>query len=195
MLSIQERIKNFQSALKDERIVEINIVNRYISEGIPFIFQHCEQNYTKLKEKIANYFDIPLKDVFMIGSAKMGFSIAPMKLWKEFNDESDIDMVIVSNQLFDSFWEELHNFNISIQTRSERENKIYYSFLEYFFKGWLRPDLFPFDFKGKDGWFNFFRSISYQNVDGRKVTGAIFKNQSFFNSYHCDNIKRLKGGI
>jgi len=50
--------------------------------------------------------------------------------------------------------------------------KIFFSyiiFLKYFFKGWIRPDLFPFDFKGKNEWEDFFKSISYKEFSERKI--------------------------
>lgn len=85
----------------------------------------------------------------MIGSAKLGFSIAPSKLWKEFNEESDIDIVVVSDKIFDIYWQELFEFNIELTARSQGEQDLYEKFLNYFFRGWIRPDLFSFNFQKK----------------------------------------------
>ncbi|BAZ33457.1 hypothetical protein NIES4074_59710 (plasmid) [Cylindrospermum sp. NIES-4074] len=102
----------------------------------------------------------------MVGSGKLGFSISPdkrqNKLWRPFSEESDIDIVVVSEKSFVKFWEELYNFNISLINRTEREERNYRKFLEKFFKGWLRPDLFPFKYSNRDKWLDFFRSISYK---------------------------------
>ena len=47
-------------------------------------------------------------NVVMVGSAKTGYSLSPKKFLKTFSDEgecrSDIDIAIVSPQLFDYFW-------------------------------------------------------------------------------------------
>lgn len=132
----------------------------------------------------------------MVGSAKLGFSINPTQLWKLFSDDSDIDMVIISDMIFDKFWRQLYEFNIDIKSRTEQEQKRFNSFLKYFFKGWIRPDLFPFEFDGKEKWDNFFRSISYKEFGNRKITGAIFRNLFFFENYHRNNIKQIRlGGV
>ena len=130
----------------------------------------------------------------MIGSAKLGFSISPLKLWEPFNDESDIDMVIISDRIFYKLWRELFDFNIGLQVRSEDEDRTYRSFLTYFFKGWLRPDLFPFKFEGRKEWFDFFKSISYREFGNNKITGAIFYDLDFYESYHAQNIKDIRKG-
>ena len=46
-------------------------------------------------------------------------------------------MVIISATIFDKFWKDLYdfNFNINLTDRTEKEEKEYYRFLEYFFRG------------------------------------------------------------
>ena len=128
----------------------------------------------------------------MVGSAKLGFSIAPKKLWANFSEESDIDIVVISEQVFDDYWKELLNFNINVKARTEHEDKNFREFLEYFLKGWIRPDLFPFSYSQKDKWFDFFKTISYGKYGNYKIAGAIFRNEYFFEEYHIRNITKLR---
>lgn len=130
----------------------------------------------------------------MVGSAKLGFSIAPHQLWKPFDDLSDIDMVIVSNSVFDTFWKDLYDFNINLTVRTREEQVSYNKFRNYFFKGWIRPDFFPFSYPQRKQWFEFFKSISYGEYGYRKVTGAIFRDMDFFERYHAMNVRRLRLG-
>jgi hypothetical protein len=189
---IDQRIKNFKFSLQDNSINDEEIVQKYIIHGKPFILD--DDKYYSLKKIIADQFSIHFEHVRMIGSAKLGFSIVPSKLWKPFDDDSDLDMVIISEKQFDTFWIDLHQFNINLTVRSTGEEKKYRDFLEYFFKGWIRPDLFPFDYSGRKKWFDFFKSISYDKFGERKITGAIFKNFYFFESYHIMNIKKIRLG-
>lgn len=186
---------------KEEFIQELNniaytngeLVERYIWFGTPAIFSDCEQKYYDLKREISTQFPVKSKsNIIVVGSAKLGFSIAPRKRFRDIQDESDIDVAIIDEDLFDSYWEQLFEFNINVKSRSEREQESYQKFLQYFFKGWLRPDLFPFNFKGKKEWFDFFSRISYKAYDKRKVAAAIYKNEYFFRKYHEDNIKSLR---
>jgi hypothetical protein len=124
----------------------------------------------------------------------LGFSLAPHQLWKPFDDESDIDMVIVSPAVFDRHWKQLYKFNINLTVRTKDEQTKYKDFLKYFFKGWIRPDLFPFDYPQREEWEAFFNSISYGQYRNRKVTGALYRDMEFFEGYHVMNIKRLRLG-
>lgn len=183
---------DFITILKDQSINEQEIVQRYITYGSSFIFDKDDDKYFKLKKIISNNFNLNPENVIMVGSAKLGFSIAPLKLWKSFDDESDIDMVIVSDVIFDEFWVDLYDFNLELTDRTEDEQNKFNRFLNYFFKGWLRPDLFPFSYSKKDKWFDFFSAISYGDFGERKITGAIFRNFNFYEKYHIRNLKNIK---
>jgi len=187
-------LEEFKAILEDNTFSDLDIVQGYITHGSPFVFMGNEERYFLLKKIIAEHFELNPQSLIMIGSAKLGFSISPLKLWEPFNDESDIDMVIISDRIFHKFWRELFDFNIGLQVRSEDEDKMYRSFLEYFFKGWLRPDLFPFKFEGRKEWFGFFKSISYREFGNNKITGAIFYNLDFYESYHTQNIRDIRKG-
>src|SRR5690606_3802231 len=45
----------------------------------------------------------------LIGSAAVGLSLNPDKNFKEFNEESDIDVAVVSDHYFDISWHHLRN--------------------------------------------------------------------------------------
>jgi hypothetical protein len=128
----------------------------------------------------------------MVGSAKLGFSLSPEHLWRPFNDESDIDMALISPTIFDDFWMQLYTFDIDLTARTENQNWRYKEFLRYFFKGWLRPDLFPFEYPGKEKWERFYHSISYGEFGDYKIDGVVFKDWHFFEGYHSKNINRLR---
>jgi hypothetical protein len=192
--TIECNLDSFKANIENQDIPDSEIVGQYLTFGTPYIFESNEELYYKLKKSIAEYFSVSHTAVFMVGSSKLGFSIAPHKYLNPIHDESDIDMAIISEALFDSIWKELFEFNIDITSRSEREHRNYNEFLQYFFKGWLRPDKFPFEYKGKNEWFEFFTSISYKEFDKRKVTGAVYRSEYFFTKYHEANIKKIRLG-
>jgi len=192
---IDSNIERFKADLRNGSLSHNDVVDRHVLFGTPYIFRAEEDMYYSLKKVIAEEFAVSTSNVFMAGSAKLGYSIAPKKLWRPIQEKSDIDMVIVSNQLFDLFWKELLDFNINLTYRNEKEQEMYDEFLEYFFKGWLRPDKFPFKYPSKQKWFDFFASISYKEYDKRKVTGAIYRSEHFFKLYHELNVKKLRSGV
>lgn len=192
---IPQVIEIFKTALQDQSLTDKLIVQKYIVHGTPYVFKDDENKYFDLKHEIAGYFNEHFGCVCMVGSAKLGFSIAPKKLWRPFSDESDIDVAIISQGLFENFWRDLYDFNINLTSRTEREERDYRRFLQYFFKGWLRPDLFPFNYYRKNEWFDFFKTISYK-YGYQKITGAVYYSGEFFEKYHMMNIKNIRlGGL
>jgi hypothetical protein len=140
-----------------------------------------EHDYYALVEKVADHFGVHPTSVFAVGSAKLGFSIAPKKRYMAFDENrSDIDLVIVSDRLFDKIWEEIYVAKATDMWWSKRDD-----FLKYLFRGWLRPDFFP-DVRTAtaDGWFDFFASVSKDQP--AKVTGAIYRTWSFFETYQAN---------
>jgi predicted nucleotidyltransferase len=189
--NMDTRIEKFKAILEGDEHEEV-IVQKYIVHGIPYVFKDNEDKYFDLKREIAANFSEHYNNIHMVGSAKLGFSIAPSKLWKTFDIESDIDIVIVSSKLFEDLWKSTHQFNIDLTSRNEQEERNYRRFIDYFFKGWIRPDLFPFEYPTKTNWFNFFKSISYEKYGPQKITGALYHSFNFFEKYHIKNISKLR---
>lgn len=190
----ENKITSFKAALGDSLMTDQVIVQKFITHGTPHLFEKQDDKYFDLKHDIANHFRERPENVHMVGSAKLGFSIAPQKLWKPFDAESDIDMVVISEKIFKQFWHDLYDFNIALTSRTHIEETNYIKFLKYFFKGWIRPDLFPFNYPYKKEWRLFFQSISYNKYGPRKITCAIYYGLDFFEKYHIENIKKLRAG-
>ncbi len=195
--SINIRIKEFKNALLNEESYTIDeIIHKHLIFGTPYIFAQDEDGYYGLKKQVANFFAENQRNIFMCGSAKLGFSISPGKLWRPIDGDptkdSDIDIVIVSDRVFDKYWKSILEYK-DTQISYNSKDKNNEEFLDYFFKGWLRPDKFPFMYKGADEWFEFFRSISYKKEYGsRKITAAIYREEYFFMKYHNDNLKGIR---
>ena len=190
---IDIRREKFFQDINSESITTLEIVEKYIMSGTPYVFSDNEDTYYELKREIANHFTLSnINNIIMVGSAKLGFSINPENNFSDIQDDSDIDMVVIDDDLFDVYWKRLFEFNINITVRTYKEDESYQKFKEYFFKGWIRPDLFPFSYHGKNEWFDFFRKISYNKYDKRKITCAIFKDDYFFKKYHERNITAIR---
>lgn len=70
------------------------------------------EEYIKTVSSIISYhFNIPEDAYLIVGSAKIGFSLSPKKKFREFGSlvkiygQSDLDIAIVSNDLFYDIWE------------------------------------------------------------------------------------------
>ena len=73
----------------------------FLLEGTPFVFDKSPMRYIVFKEQVADRFDIGSQDVCIVGSAKLGYSPSPHQYAKPFEETSDVDVVIISDALFD----------------------------------------------------------------------------------------------
>jgi hypothetical protein len=201
------RLRDFNRLLKsvgEEGLDEF--VQKYLLHGTPHIFNNEDEKYFDFRSKIARHFKIGFHEVFIVGSAKQGFSY--YKNRDSFNLNSDIDVAIVSEELFEKF------SNIITDYEYERRLKLirltpddylsYLKFLKYYAIGWIRPDMSPpivDRFDADETWEEFFRSISYGNseVGDYKVNAGVFKSYNHLIRYHKrgvhNHLKKLELGV
>lgn len=194
-MEIKELKEKFFEEIKNDSFSNEYIIQKYLCNGSSPILN--EDRLFLIKHKISCYFNIHPNEIILTGSGKLGFSIAPNKNYKNFNEDSDIDLAIVSNRLFEKYWYELLDFNINANRRTKEENKLYYKFINYLFKGWIRPDKFPFAYDGKREWFEFFNSLTHEIYEygEHKISAGIYKNFTTFELYNKKNIDRIRNEI
>ncbi len=166
--------------------------------GTPAVFNGNEDAYYEFRSRIASKFLISFHEVFITGSAKLGFSPFKKKL---FDYESDVDVAIISGDLYEKIMANIHEYQMALRENrkavSVDELKAYHKFLEYGAIGWMRPDLLPTSFRVselKKDWFEFFDSISYgkSEVGNYKVTAGAFKSYSHLERYTLSGLRSLR---
>ena len=198
MKSINDRLEEFKKAIADRTIATGTLVRKFIAHGPAYCLRDDEHLYFELKNEVATFFEVHPSNVFMVGSGKLGFSIAPNKLYQKYDPvgrDSDIDIVVVSPVVFERYWRRLYSFNIDLESRTDKEDEQFREFLEYMLKGWIRPDKFPFDFEGREQWFDFFKKLkqSQRYSQHSSINCAVYKDLFFFENYHNRNIENLRG--
>jgi len=215
-MKIEERIELFKEDLMQEKLNYEALVQKHLIDSSTYFF---DENLKKpsaeilLKSIIAKSFSVQLKDIYIVGSGKIGFSLKPSNLFNEFdykfsltkkkNDKSDLDIVIISNDLYEIIGRNLYNYTAAYVNKwytneyySKQKSRqfpvpICYKCFEYYTKGWFRPDFKPygFDFCNDGSFEEFKRKIS--KVIGRKGTIAVYQNWFYFINYHISNVKNI----
>lgn len=186
---IEQRLAEFKADLI--AYDPLRITRKYILTGDPFIIDGAK--YVELKEAVASQFNIHPSEVYMVGSGKMGFSIKPTKRYCCFGDRSDIDLAIVSRDLFEKTWNEVHCYFESSGWWEKSTD-----FKNYLFHGWIRPDKFPSDssFTYCKTWWEFFRELTATEIFGRnQIKAGIYYSMSFLESYQRICIDQCKRGL
>ncbi|WP_444999211.1 hypothetical protein [Halomonas mongoliensis] len=176
----------------------LDFCRKHVLHGTPHIFYSRDDEFYEFRKRISCKFKIPFNEIYITGSGKLGFS--PFKR-KEFDYDSDIDVALVSEKLFDEIMSDIAKYQMVLRQNREvvhvREIKMYHSFLEYTALGWIRPDKLPVSFQMKalkDDWFEFFRSISdgRSEVGNYQVNAGVFKTYQHLEDYTFSGIKSLK---
>lgn len=169
-----------------------------VLHGTPHVFIEREDDYFAFKNRICDQLNVHHTEVFIVGSAKLGFS--PIKE-TEFSYDSDIDVAIVSSVL----WEEVFALGVKLEyavrnstiSMHKTQWQDYHRFLRYGAMGWVRPDLIPNkppmrDFKQR--WFDFFSSVSYgkSEVGDYKVSAGLFRNQAVLEQYTTNSLGNVR---
>lgn len=61
-------------------------------------------DYDEFKKFISIKLEVPFNNISIVGSAKTKYSFSPSKNFKEFSDESDFDLIIVSKGMYRKIW-------------------------------------------------------------------------------------------
>jgi hypothetical protein len=198
LMELDDFLSSLQN-IKDDELMDL--CRKKILHGIPYIFREKEDIYYEFRKRISQKFDIDFHEVFITGSAKLGFSPHKRKI---FDYDSDIDVAIVSPKLYEEILDVISGYQMELRrsrrTITSREINIYHEFLEYTAMGWIRPDKLPLSFrvgKLKNEWFEFFSSISYEKseVGNYKVAAGVFKTYHHFEQYTVSGFKDLKHSL
>lgn len=87
----------FSNANESERY---GIIRLWITEGIPYAFENEPLLYEEIREFISKGVNVHSKEVTLVGSGRIGYSLKK-KVWgRIFTPSSDLDFTIISNDLF-----------------------------------------------------------------------------------------------
>jgi predicted nucleotidyltransferase len=170
------------------------LVDRYYYSTSGPVLSNEQQ--ASLRRKVSDKFDVSIRDVVLVGSAKLGFTVRHKPgrpALSHFADQSDIDVAIVSSGLFTEYWQ--HAFSYWVQKGQwDRLGE----FRKYLFRGWLRPDKLPIDaeFPKSSEWFEFFRELQAGgDYGGYKIAAGIYLNEHFWEEYVGSSLSECRLSI
>jgi len=179
------------------------IVQKYLIDGSSYYFDQIQHgDEFEFKKEIATFIKVHIRDIVIVGSGKLGFSIKPavaesgLYLFKKFDfdyeqnknqKKSDLDIAIVSSGLFDKEIENLYSHAGSYKNFVWEERN---AFAKNILKGRFIIRFLPIGFPLSK------ELEVIQNKQkmryGRDVNLEIYKSWFFFESYHVNNILNIK---
>lgn len=194
------RLESFMERLKEQDEAEklYDFCRKFVLHGTPYVFNGRDDDFYEFRKRIAQKFGIPFHEIYITGSGKLGFS--PFKR-KNFDYDSDIDVAIISPNLFENIMRDISKYQMSFRRARtvvrESELEMYHQFLEYVALGWIRPDKLPISFQMKtfkNDWFDFFQSISYgkSEVGNYKVNAGVYQSYEHLEDYIVSGLIDLR---
>lgn len=87
------------------------MVRLWLTEGAPFAFRDCPGTYEELRRWLGIRLEVCPKEITVVGGARIGFSMAGRtNFGRPFGENSDLDVVVVSQRLFAAVAETFSNW-------------------------------------------------------------------------------------
>lgn len=199
-MTVDDPIFDEDDFIKDFRISCIKlepfeVVDRYLIEKSSYFFENIiKGGEYEFKKEIAQLLKVHIRDIVIVGSGKLGFSLKPDKINNTLypftlfdgreGKKSDLDIAIISSSLFDREMQNLYDHTnlTTIKWKNYDKNNFTYFML----RGRLTIRNLPKEFQfTKDVW-NV--QEKYRMQYGRVINFEIYKSWHYFESYHQQNI-------
>lgn len=83
-----------------------HFVTARLLESTPSVWT-SQMEYVRWRHEVAGTLGVDAMAVQLVGSARLGYSLNPSKNFKLFDESSDLDVAIISPDIFETSWREL----------------------------------------------------------------------------------------
>lgn len=192
-------------------------VQNEVLAGRPYIFA-SDEDTARFQLHVATALDISNSpsSVLIVGSARTGFSLDPDRPFQPFGENSDIDVVVVHEGLFDHVWKMMLAWDyVTMRNRAHHENVWLWTRHAEVWRGWFQPP--GWDLRPRGGvqlsfpeslkplrefsfiWFSAFRSLSryrhHPEISRRKVTARLYRTRVHAALYHAWSMRKLRANL
>ncbi len=84
------------------RADRVKVARLWMTEGCPAAFRDCPAVYEELRGWLGLRLEVHAKEITLVGSARLGYSLRPAAFGQAFHARSDLDLIVVSEKLFES---------------------------------------------------------------------------------------------
>ena len=166
--------------------------NWYFSEYLGLDSYMSIKRMECLKEILNDKLGVAYHNVLMVGSGKIGYSLSPFKKFKAFDEDSDIDIAIISIKMFNELW-------AKIRLASREEHISYNSITSSVFRGFINEKHFSNIAFARQYWNNQILDLNrciQEDVGIRhQINYRIYRSWEDLEDYHINGINTLKNII
>jgi hypothetical protein len=169
-------------SMLDEKVSSRFIARRLFLYDLSWVFSKDPNRGFAVQNEISEKYAVPFSAVKIVGSAHLGYSY--YKKREFIAKESDLDIALVSPQLFQKYseWVYWTTKRYTDLSKFQRKNglSVAQNFRDNLSMGYFRPDLMPSSSK-KYEWFSFFNQLSTRHTDlFKSINAGIYLSEGFF---------------
>lgn len=170
------------------------IVSLWIFDIVPYPFEGNKRQYAEWRHKLSSLIGVDSSEIIITGSAAFGISLNPYKNFRFYNDDSDIDVAIISEYFFNTSWRCLRNLGNKKHSMSQAAKESVKKHVDtYIYWGTIATDkLLPFMPFGSQ-WSEALEEMSkIEPTKNRIIKARIYKDFESLRAYQVNNLKKLK---
>lgn len=176
-----------------------DIYNKYLIGGDVWYFRNkfgasWYEQYDAFKLFISDKLEVHYNDIALAGSGKLGFSINPEKNFKNFDDKSDLDIIIISRKYFYMFWDAYIEDSYA-EIKTDKFGKVCFSI----FRRYMNLEGFTPNNQTYADWLkktdSFVKDLQLEFEISHDVHYRIFESWDSAKLYYMNSIKRAKEKI
>jgi hypothetical protein len=84
-------------------------ISEYLFDCVPILFSGDRELYISWKSILAKKLEVDSANILLVGSSAIGISLNPKNGFNSFNDQSDIDVAVISHYHFTIAWHYLRS--------------------------------------------------------------------------------------
>jgi hypothetical protein len=166
----------------------------WIIDRIPIIFNGDVAAYATWRRELARRLGVDASAILITGSAAFGVSLNPYKNYRFFDEQSDIDVAVISDYHFGEGWRTLRNIGPARHTLPPKvKQSITDHVNKYIYWGTIATDkilpLLPYG----QLWKKSLEDIAaIEPTIGRSIKVRVYKDFDSLRAYHVNNLTQLK---
>ncbi|WP_294313316.1 hypothetical protein [uncultured Chryseobacterium sp.] len=169
------------------------LCSKWILDRTPHIFSDDRNAYIKWKEELAKRLALDSKSIIFTGSSSVGFSLNPSKNFKLFDNDSDIDIAIISDFHFDLSWKFLRNMGTKRFDLTHKQKAFIQDHVNrLIYWGTIATDkilqILPF---GKEWEIILLDMSKLDPINGKEINIRIYKDFESLRQYQINNLRNI----
>ncbi len=178
----------------------------FVLNGVPAVFGNDATAYDTFRKKLASDLGLNPSEVWIVGSARAGYSLSPDTFGVPFSGGSDIDIVVANQEHFDSIWWTISEWAFPWPNRAwpkERKDACR-PWTEACFSGWIAPTELKVPHQGvlivpqplaaiRVRWFNAMKELGRMSaLAGHDCEVRVYRTIEHARRYHAWSLTQLR---